>query len=408
MAILTFEIAEPGGEVFDGREQSDSIMLKWFCKTDKSYTSSAALATALINARKVQAPGGPIEPGSSYRARTLKCTTLDSVREYWSIEQRYDNQPIDVDVDEQNDPQRHDPDAPENDTPKLTIINETIQRPSMHDARGALAINAAFDLYDPLPELIFVMRTYRYEFNSPTQTSYDNLTGTTNNADQTIAGRAIPERAGLLTNAEISGPFYRQFQTDGGQQSRKVFYRNVIEFEVLEAELPASVTLLDPTLPTITAGTLPTFSEFLRSDNTPFSYVPHGNLVGNKGLHYLAIDQPDAWLNVTTYAVGDRVTYAGQRYISIQAGAGQNPASETDYWQRYATSEGPSVEKIRILVGDVDPTASDDLAGQPVDSPHWLDNQGQLMTTAAAMQLQYAFFQATAPAANWSTLPMVS
>lgn len=409
MTIEVFEIAEPGGESFDGHETYDSITLKWHLKTDGSYKNSVQVVNALIAGRHVAAPGGEFAAGSSYRARTLKATTLDAQRIYWSVTQTFDNQPIDANIEEQQDPTRHDPAAPENDTPTLTIVSQVVQRPSMHDARGTLAINTALDLMDPVPELLFVMRTYRYEFNSTTQTAYDKLEGTTNSANVTIAGQLVAERAGVITEVEISGPHIRQYQA-GATPQAKTFYRNSITFEVLDAPLPSTITLLDPKLPAYTAGALPVFAEMKRSDGQPFTYVPHGNMAANKGFHQLILDAPAAWSAADDYAVGDRVSYGGHRYkadIASTSAAPKSPLADPLYWTQYATGT-TGVTKVRILQGDVDPTVSDELASQPVDLPHWLNASGQLMTSAEAMQRQYAMFQQTARAADWTVLPMVS
>ena len=44
------------------------------------------------------------------------------------------------------------------------------------------------------------------------------------------------------------------------------------------------------------------------------------------------------WQNGTTYAVDDVVSLSGSSYISIQAGAGQNPASASAYWQQMSSA----------------------------------------------------------------------
>ena len=44
------------------------------------------------------------------------------------------------------------------------------------------------------------------------------------------------------------------------------------------------------------------------------------------------------WQNGTTYAVDDVVSHSGSSYISIQAGAGQNPASASAYWQQMSSA----------------------------------------------------------------------
>lgn len=410
MTIEVFQIAEPGGETFDGREQYDQITLKYQCKTDGSYADSVALVTALISGGHVKGPGGELSSGSAYRARTLKARSLDTAKKLWAVEQQFDNQTVDAEISEQQDPSRHDPAAPENDTATLEIVSQIIQRPSMHDARGCLAINTAFDLFDPVPELLFVMRSYRWTFNSTSQTSYDELEGTTNNADVTMAGQTIPERAGVVTEVSIDGPHIRQYQTALGVTANATYYRNSITFEVLDAPLPSTITLLDPTVPSFTTGTLPTFAEFQKSGGSPFTYVPHGNLISNKGFHQLVVDAPATWSSGSDYEIGDRVVYSGNRYKAIQASTSsspQQPDTSPSYWTQYGTGTSKTIKQ-RIVNSDVDPTVADDKAGQPVDLPHWLDDHGQLMTTEEAMQDQYAMFQQTARAADWTTFPMVT
>lgn len=46
----------------------------------------------------------------------------------------------------------------------------------------------------------------------------------------------------------------------------------------------------------------------------------------------------DNWSSSTTYAVGDQVLYETVLYVSIQAGTGQNPATQTSFWDPLETN----------------------------------------------------------------------
>ena len=46
----------------------------------------------------------------------------------------------------------------------------------------------------------------------------------------------------------------------------------------------------------------------------------------------------DTWSNSTTYAVGDQVLYNAVLYVAIQAGTGQNPETQTSYWDLLETN----------------------------------------------------------------------
>jgi len=61
------------------------------------------------------------------------------------------------------------------------------------------------------------------------------------------------------------------------------------------------------------------------------------------------------WQNGTTYVVDDVVSLSGASYISIQGGAGQNPASASAYWQQMSSAgtNGTDLTSTLTTQGDI-------------------------------------------------------
>ena len=100
-------------------------------------------------------------------------------------------------------------------------------------------------------------------------------------------------------------------------------------------------------LPSIT--TLLT-SDYLDIDAPDYTLYPAGMLLWNTrrsgfNVKSFQVDYFNAqsfsyptWSSSTTYAVGDQVLYNTVLYVAIQAGSGQNPATQTSYWDLLETN----------------------------------------------------------------------
>jgi len=435
MAVTGSTIVFENGEKFQGKIESDQIVVRYRVDVSSAYQYIDQMVSDAISGGYLPSPGEVLRPGSDYTAKTLNAEESgDAGRLFYFVEVTFSNEAVEynpLEPGSTSPPSRKNKNNPENDSPTWTVRSSIEQRAANFDYNGTAVINSAGDIVDPLPELFVTKVTVDYSFNTNNAIlAYSNWVGTTNtdkvritNSDTGEYLEILPYQ-GLITDYECVGPSFRYPDTG----LPVMYYTHRFSFEVIAGNIPSQVTLLDPSLKLWDAVQNLYYFELLRRPDTtdPITYYTQGTMISNVGLNEsIKLDWVwFIWTNRLDWLEGSLIVHNNNYYRATQPSGpnsgvgpvepGVNPTvgsgqlSWKAFWQKIqvnTNTPGYPVGKKRILQGDITAVADIETALQPTDTPAYLDEYGRLLDDQSGLTTIYALTFFNGRQIGWGGLP---
>jgi len=222
-----------------GDSQNETVVVKYEIETDGEPDGILNVRGECVRLGLLPAYGTELDginyPG--YLCRSLEMTPVDDTvgrNQHFVASAKFTNEP--VDIPEQQDPERHDPDDPEEDLPSVTYGSQDMQTAETTDINGITYMNSARDLFESIPERKLKVAVIRIKWKTCSPpVGYYNYLETVNSREVYICGIRCLPRLAKFANFDISGPSvrFKSIPAYAGTFTRTEYYDVMCEYHIM-------------------------------------------------------------------------------------------------------------------------------------------------------------------------------